>query len=162
MAGPEIVALMPGEATDDRLLALNNDHAAELSLLDPASFAHLIGEAFLAARVGDADALLLAFDEQADYASPNYRWFRQRLARFVYVDRIVVAPAARGRGLARRLYEQLFAQAAGVGHDQVVCEVNLDPPNPASDAFHARLGFVEAGRATLEGGKVVRYYARAL
>jgi predicted GNAT superfamily acetyltransferase len=41
--------------------------------------------------------------------------------------------------------------------------VNTEPPNPASDAFHARLGFVEVGRAVLPGGaKAVRYLRRAL
>jgi hypothetical protein len=41
------------------------------------------------------------------------------------------------------------------------CEVNSDPPNPASDAFHERLGFAEVGRAALPGGtKLVRYLSR--
>ena len=31
------------------------------------------------------------------------------------------------------------------------------PPNPASDAFHERLGFVEVGQARLRNGKFVRY-----
>ena len=44
----------------------------------------------------------------------------------------------------------------------MVCEVNAEPPNPASDAFHAALGFTEVGQATLNRGKVVRYFARLL
>lgn len=45
----------------------------------------------------------------------------------------------------------------------VCCEVNSDPPNPASDAFHARLGFAEVGAAAIHGGaKSVRYLARPL
>ncbi len=86
-------------------------------------------------------AFLLAFDEGAEYDSPNYLWFRRRYPRFVYVDRVAVAQAARGRGHARRLYADLMARAAAADHDVVVCEVNSDPPNPASDAFHATLGF---------------------
>jgi predicted GNAT superfamily acetyltransferase len=40
----------------------------------------------------------------------------------------------------------------------VCCEVNSDPPNPLSDAFHAALGFREVGRAFLpDRGKSVRY-----
>lgn len=104
----------------------------------------------------------MAFDEGADYDSPNYLWFRARHSRFVYVDRIVVDPAMRKRGLALLLYEDLFRCAAGAGHDRIVCEVNSDPPNPASDAFHAALGFVEVGHAVLHGGaKTVRYLARS-
>jgi predicted GNAT superfamily acetyltransferase len=45
----------------------------------------------------------------------------------------------------------------------VTCEVNADPPNPASDAFHAALGFAIAGQALIHGGsKSVRYFTRSL
>jgi predicted GNAT superfamily acetyltransferase len=105
----------------------------------------------------------LAFDQDADYDSPNYLWFRQRYPRFVYVDRIVVAPAMRKCGLANRLYQDLFHAARVAGHERVVCEVNSDPPNPASEAFHASLGFLEVGHAAIhDGAKTVRYLARPL
>ncbi|HEY4166670.1 MAG TPA: GNAT family N-acetyltransferase [Reyranella sp.] len=152
----------PLDADDAAALALNNAHATELSFLEPPRFARLVRGAFLARRIGDG-ALLIAFDQDADYDSPNFLWFRERYRRFVYVDRIVVAPAQRGRRLACRLYDDLFGEAHRRGHDQIVCEVNTEPPNPASDAFHARLGFVEVGRAVLPGGaKAVRYIRRGL
>ena len=145
------------------LLALNNAHAMELSWLEPERLAHLVAEAFVARRVGVADALLLTFDQAADYDSPNFLWFRERYDRFVYVDRVVVADAARGGGLARRLYDDLFAAAKAAGHERIVCEVNSDPPNPASDAFHAALGFVPVGTAEIHGGKkTVTYLERQL
>jgi predicted GNAT superfamily acetyltransferase len=145
------------------LLALNNEHARELSWLEPERLQHLVEQAFLARRVGNIDAFLLAFNQGAHYDSPNFLWFPSRYPRFVYVDRIVVASAARGRGLARRLYDDLFEQAIAAGHDRVVCEVNLQPPNPASDAFHAALGFIEVGTATIhDGNRRVRYLSKAL
>jgi uncharacterized protein len=114
--------------------------------------------AFLARRIGDLDAFLLAFDQDAPYDSPNFLWFRARHARFIYVDRIVVAAAARGRGYARLLYRGLFDAASQAGHDRVVCEVNARPPNPESDAFHAALGFAEVGSASIHNNsKTVRY-----
>ena len=132
-------------------------------MLEPARFARLVRGAFLARRIGDIDALLLAFDQDADYDSPNFLWFRARHPRFVYIDRIVVAPERRGRGLANRLYDDLFQDARRRGHDQVVCDVNTQPPNAASDAFEERLGCAEVGRAVLPGGvKAVRYLRRAL
>jgi hypothetical protein len=73
-----------------------------------------------------------------------------------------VAEPARSRGGARRLYDNLFAAARDAGHDRIVCEVNVDPPNPASDAFHARFGFSETGRAKLADGKVVRHLNKSL
>ena len=153
--------LMPASPLADALLALNNEHAQELSWLTPERLTHLGRQAFFARRVGSVDAFLLAFDQDADYDSPNFLWFRDRYPRFVYVDRIVVAASARGRGLARLLYRELFEQATHAGHAHIVCEVNSDPPNPASDAFHAALGFVEVGSAAIHGGaKTVRYLAR--
>ena len=140
------------------LLALNNAHAQELSWLEAERLEYLISEAFLARRIGRLDAFLLAFDQDARYDSPNFIWFRARYPRFVYVDRIVVAPAARGRGCARRLYDDLFEHAVRAGHDRVVCEVNTIPPNAASDTFHAALGFVEVGTANVHNGsRTVRY-----
>lgn len=145
------------------VLALNNRHARELSLLDAARLEHLVGQAYMALRVGEGDAFLLAFDERADYDSTNYLWFRARYPRFAYVDRVVVAAHARGRGLARRFYEALFDRARADGHSLVACEVNLDPPNPESDAFHAAMGFEEAGSAEIYGGeRTVRYLIRPL
>jgi predicted GNAT superfamily acetyltransferase len=51
----------------------------------------------------------------------------------------------------------ILARAESDGHSMICCEVNVDPPNPASDAFHASLGFHEIGRASMANGKVVRY-----
>jgi predicted GNAT superfamily acetyltransferase len=147
----------------EKLLALNNSHARALSWLEAERLCHLVAQAFFAGRVGEADGLLIAFDQDADYDSPNFLWFRSRLARFVYVDRIAVAPEARGRGIARGLYHQLFNHAAQRGHDRIVCEINSSPPNPASDAFHAALGFTQMGSGTIFGGqKTVRYLERRL
>ena len=150
-------------ADEPAVLALNNLHAEELSWLEPKRLKHLIGQAFYARRIGQLDAFILAFDETADYDSPNYLWFRERYPRFVYVDRIAVARHARGRGLARLIYSDLFACARQAGHELVTCEVNLDPPNPASDAFHLALGFGEVGQGLLaDSGKTVRYFVRSL
>ncbi|TRD00553.1 GNAT family N-acetyltransferase [Mesorhizobium sp. WSM4303] len=144
-------------------LALNNEHAAELSWLEPERLSFLLGEAFYIRRIGALEAFIMTFDQDARYDSPNFLWFRSRYPRFVYVDRVVVAGEARGRGHARRLYEDLFAEAARAGHSIVTCEVNADPPNPASDAFHAALGFAEVGGAVIHGGKkAVRYYLRQI
>lgn len=142
------------------VLTLNNAHATELSWLDADRLATLLGQAFHARGIGAMRAFLLAFDENAEYDSPNYQWFRARYPRFVYVDRLVVEPVARGLGHARRLYADLIGRAMEAGHDVIVCEVNSDPPNPASDAFHAKLGFAEVGSAIIHGGgKTVRYLA---
>lgn len=150
-------------ADEPAVLALNNAHAAETSWLEAERLHQLVGEAFVAGRIGSLEAFLLAFDQDAHYDSPNFLWFRERYPRFVYVDRIVTAPEARGQGHARRMYLALFTAARFAGHERIVCEVNADPPNPASDAFHASLGFEEVGAAIIHGGKKsVRYFERKL
>jgi uncharacterized protein len=156
----EVAAAAPLGAA---ILALNNAHAQQLSWLEPERLEQLVAQSFLAWRIGSLDAFLLAFDQDAPYDSPNFLWFRARYPRFVYIDRIAVTPSARGRGLARLLYCDLFDTARRRGHTHIACEVNVDPPNPTSDAFHAALGFVEVGCASIhDGSKSVRYLERTL
>ena len=158
-AGPR-----PIESGDlDWVLALNRDHETELSPLTRLRLEELVDVAFYAKALDPQAAFLLAFDQGAPYDSPNFLWFRDRVARFVYVDRITVSTDQRGRGHARTLYDDLFALALAQGHERIVCEVNSDPPNPGSDAFHAALSFREVGRAELaDRGKSVRYLERTL
>lgn len=151
-----------GDISEDMhnaVLALNNAFAMELSPLNAGELRRLLDRAFYARRVGDLEAFLIALDEKhPTYASPNYLWFRARQSKFVYVDRIAVAKAARKKGHARLLYADLIEQARTAGHDSIVCEVNQDPPNPASDAFHQALGFPQVGTAAIHSGsKRVRY-----
>jgi predicted GNAT superfamily acetyltransferase len=151
-------------ADEAAMLALNRAHVAETSALEAAELRSLLAQAF---HVGTCDrgreAFLIALDQDASYSSPNFQWFKSRHERFVYIDRVIVAPSQRGRGLARLLYEELIAAAARARHVIIGCEVNVAPPNPASDAFHAALGFSEVGQAILPGGaKRVRYLVREI
>lgn len=89
---------------------------------------------------------VLGFEPGSPYESPNYRFFEERGTDHLYVDRIVVAEAARGMRIGQRLYERVVALAVEQGRAEVTCEVNLDPPNPGSLAFHRRMGFREVGQ----------------
>lgn len=153
---------LDSSADEAAILALNRAHVAETSALEAAELQALLAQAF---HVGTCDrgreAFLIALDQDASYSSPNFQWFKSRHERFVYIDRVIVAPSQRGRGLARLLYADLIAAAARARHVLIGCEVNVEPPNPASDALHAALGFSEVGRAILPGGaKQVRYLTR--
>ncbi len=152
-----------GADTRAAVLELNNRHVEQLSYLDLDRLENLVSMAFYARQIGAADAFMISFDQDAKYGSPNFLWLQRKFRRFVYVDRIVVAASARGRGLARVLYGELFAAALEKGHDTICCEVNAEPPNPASDALHAALGFQVVGHQTLAASqKTVRYYARKI
>ena len=139
------------------LCKLNHAHAVETSPLTEDRLLELIAMSFYARGFPGPAAFLLAMDENSPYVNVHFEFFQRRHQRFVYIDRMITAVHARRRGLGRQLYEDLMERARSAGHRVVGCEVNLDPPNPVSDAFHERLGFEEAGRATLPNGKTVRY-----
>lgn len=150
------------EADFDWVLALSARHEVETGKLDHAKLADMVAASYCATVIGERGGYLITFDQDGAYESPNFIWFRDRYRRFVYVDRIVTDPAARGAGYARALYEDFFARARADEHVLACCEVNLDPPNPGSDAFHAAMGFSEVGQAKLANGKSVRYLTRSL
>jgi predicted GNAT superfamily acetyltransferase len=150
------------EADVDWVLSLSAANEIETGPLDRDKLVQLASESFAARVVRPDVAYLLTFAPDAGIEGPNFSWFKARGGRFIYVDRIVVAEAARGQGVARRLYEDLFVQARAAGYDEVTCEVNRDPPNPISDQFHAALGFVPLGTALLPNGKTVTYLTRTL
>jgi uncharacterized protein len=145
-------------------LQLNNAHAKETSELDLAHLTALLNMACYARGIDQGKtAFLIALDHTAPYQNPNFAWFKSAYPSFVYIDRVVVAESARGQGIARLLYEDLFAAAQTTGAHRIVCEVNSDPPNPASDAFHLAMGFEKVGQAVLyNGAKTVNYFAKDL
>ena len=162
------------EPTVDAVLALNEHWVPHVGAVSRDRLVSLVEEADLAlvlerAKDGGValDGFLVVMAPGAAYDSPNYRWFEDRLRSgeapgpFRYVDRIAISPDAQGAGLGRRLYEAAFERAAEVGAAEVTCEVNLQPPNPDSQAFHRRMGFVEVGRQWNYGDTVqVQFLAR--
>lgn len=144
------------------LTELNTREEIALSVLSAAAFETAVRNAWYARCFDAAAGFLLAYDQTADLASPNFRWFRQRYDRFIYIDRVAVAETARGRGLGQAFYADVAARAVAAGHLRLTAEVNLDPPNPASLAFHRRLGFQDVGEARLASGKTVAYLVRDL
>ena len=112
---------------------------------------------------GGVVAFVIVFGPDADYDSPNYRFFADRFASFRYVDRVVVDPAYARHGIGSRLYEAVVDAAAAATVPVVTAEVNVQPPNQASLAFHAAHGFVGVGEQDTEGGaKRVRLLVREL
>jgi uncharacterized protein len=141
------VPLRTADRDDDaRILAWNLADQSVLSPMDAGRLAYLKERAAAVevVQLGDEPAgFVISFVEGSDYDSDNYRWFSARERRFHYVDRIVIDPRHRGRGLARGVYAALSARHPG---RPLVAEVNYAPPNPASLGFHARFGFTEVGR----------------
>lgn len=155
---PAGVTLRPLTAADADVLAPLNDAASPAVPVTPAAdLARLIDIAALPLgleRDGALVGFVIALAPGADYASENYAFFSARAVPSLYVDRIVIAESERGNRLGQALYDAVFAEAARLGLPEVTCEVNLDPPNPGSLAFHERLGFGRVGEQATKGGSV--------
>jgi hypothetical protein len=95
---------------------------------------------------------VITFAPGTAYDSENYRWFSDAYDSFYYLDRIVLAPEFRRFGLGTGAYEQL--EAVALAHGRLTLEVNLEPRNDISLAFHAGRGYVEVGRLGDDGHKV--------
>ena len=101
---------------------------------------------------GIVSAFLLAMCNGSPYKNDNFEWFSRKYARFIYVDRVVVASASRGRRLGSLLYEDIFRHARCNAIPLVTCEYNIVPPNEPSRLFHDKFGFKEQGTQWVANG----------
>jgi ribosomal protein S18 acetylase RimI-like enzyme len=91
-------------------------------------FLHFEGTSFVAEdEEGKLVAFLIGFLSQTDPEE-------------AYIHFVGVAPAQRGSGIGRELYERFFAVVAKEGRTKVRCVTS--PVNEGSVAFHESLGFV--------------------
>ena len=87
---------------------------------------------------------IICMREGSAYGSENYKFFTQRLKKFLYVDRVAIDERHRRAGLGQAIYENIFAQAS---HDSlpIALEVNTQPVNQPSLNFHEKMGFDQVG-----------------
>lgn len=138
------------------IVALNEAEVRHTSPMDAdrtRELASLSAYHRVATLEGRVVAFLLAMRAGAEYRNDNFGWFASRYPDFLYVDRIVVDAAAQGHRLGSALYGDLFAFAREHRIPRITCEFNVVPPNEPSRLFHARHGFVEAGRQWLDDGR---------
>lgn len=79
-----------------------------------------------------------------------FEGFRYSVEHSVYV-----APTAQGRGIGRRLLEQLIVEAAALGKHVMIA--GIESQNKASIALHQHLGFVITGQMPQVGVKFGRW-----
>jgi uncharacterized protein len=131
-----------------RVLELNATHVELLSPLDRPRLDALRGWATrfdVICVEGAVAGFVVVLAPGTAYDSPNYRWFGERYGEaFHYLDRVVVDEAFRRRGLASAVYDVVEQAAAERG--RLALEVNLDPPNEPSLAFHRARGYSEVGQ----------------
>lgn len=162
--GRQPVRLRPYHERDAApVLALNQSNLDGVGPLDPARLRWLVGmtsQALVADNDGTPAGFAFVIPARTDYDSRNYAWFGERFDEFGYLDRIVVAPGHRRRGIASLLYDAAEADARGSG--RLLCEVYVDPPNEPSLAFHAGRGYQEVGQLPQADGKTCAMLAKDL
>lgn len=163
LLAPADVRLRPVAADDlDAIVAANNAEIPAVSRLDTETLARIVdhADAAVVAEVDDAVAgFVLGLPAGLDFDSANYAWFDERLDDFAYIERIVVLPEAQGLGLGRRLYDHVVAATDA---PLLVSEVNTDPRNDASLAFHDRYGFEPIGEMVYGEGITCAKLAKPL
>ena len=100
----------------------------------------------------------ICFRESRPYWSENYKYFENKLDRFLYVDRIAIRNEYRRQGHAKRMYEDIF-DFAGQDGLIVTAEVNTKPANEGSIRFHEYMGFKEVGARSFDDHDVAYFEA---
>lgn len=156
-----------GESDLVAVFRLNADNYPAVQLLDEATMHWLLafdGRHLVAVDPeGTVAGYLLAIPSASAYDDTEIHELRRRVTDpFHYICQVVIAPGRRGTGLGRALYAAVAETARGEGAMWLCCDVNLDPPNPASLAFHRRLGFADIESGTASNGFTIAYLARRL
>jgi len=159
-----VTLLRPIEPRDHAaVLELNHRNVALLAPMDDQRLAQLMTWADRAdviqaqtdeAQTDEVAGFVFTFAPGTAYDSENYLWFsKHRGDGFYYLDRIVLADSHRRLGLGRRVYDELEQVAAA--HGRMVLEVNVEPANEPSLAFHYARGYVDVAELGEPGKRVV-------
>ncbi len=144
-----------GRAHHDDVLALNERHQHLTAPLDLPRLLRLdeVGRVEVFRHLGRFAGFVVTVRSGSAYAGENFGWFGERYDAFTYLDRIVVHEDARRLGLAGRVYAEVEARTARTA-PLLALEVNSDPPNAASLAFHDGRGFEQVGEREFDGHTV--------
>jgi predicted GNAT superfamily acetyltransferase len=137
------------------ILALNAASVEHTSPMDEDRLALYAAQAcYLRVTVehGEVLAFLLAFSKGCAYRGAVFQALQSRAGDFIYIDRVVTAASARGRGLASELYEDLAAAARAEHVPALLCEAYVT--NAPSLRFHHNRGFRGFGRMESHGQTV--------
>lgn len=150
-----------------RVLEINQANTPEVGSIDTDRLGFLFDESAiaLAATFGaEVVGFVLVLPPGSTYNSVNYQWFANRFDDVMYLDRVAIDSDHRRLGLGRALYSAVFDRIAGDHADmtRLGLEVNVEPPNPGSMAFHRGLGFTEVGRHETPYGAVVSLMERPI
>jgi len=133
------------------VVALNDRHVELTAPMDEARLAELAAAAEHA-DVIDVDGrfagFVITFVVGAAYDGTHFAWFGERYDDYCYLDRIVIHEEFQRRGLGTFAYDELERSCK---RPVFALEVNIDPPNEPSLAFHRARGFIEVGQSDASG-----------
>jgi L-amino acid N-acyltransferase len=113
--------------------------------------------ALIADRLSAGDAFLVAGSDGGLVGFASYCQFRAGPGYARTMEHtIILAPAARGRGIGHALMTALVEHAQGRGVRSLIG--GLSGTNRSAIGFHARAGFVEVGRIPEAGWKFGRFH----
>lgn len=149
----ENVLVRVAEVEDyDRILELNEESVHFLSPMDRERLEKLVVESEIFKVVeldGKVEGFILAFREDKDYDSINYKWFSEKYDEFLYIDRAVISVEMQRKGLGEVLYNSVIKDAQV---SRITAEIDIKPANPGSLEFHKNFGFEEVGQHKVAGG----------
>jgi len=155
--------------TDDFswVIALNQRHVPAVSDAEGDRFTYLFERSAIAltAWIDDHPAgFSLTMTQGLDYDSSNYQWFAEQYENFIYLDRVVVDESFHRSGVGRALYAETERQGLiEVPRAEVFgLEVNVEPRNDVSLAFHEQLGFRELVQRPTPYGIVVAMMGKSI
>ena len=99
---------------------------------------------------------IICMREDSTYGSENYKFFAQRLKKFLYVDRVAIDERHRRAGLGQAIYEDIFTQASN-DNLPIALEVNTQPVNQPSLNFHEKMGFDRIGTKDFDDHSVAYF-----
>jgi uncharacterized protein len=143
----------------DLILAINRDsspHVASLDLEELQRLVELADVSWVASRETQVVGYVLAMSNASRYDGEEFKYFLAKLDKpFLYVDQIAIAAHARRANVASRIYRVLTRWGRQRNIGRLCCEVNIQPPNPASLRFHEEAGFVRFGELETVDGRHV-------
>ena len=146
------------EAEDlDAVWALNNSAGCSIVPIDRERMRQLfeVARYFRVAHYnGELAGFQIALSPEARYDSPNFLWFREHFADFLYIDRLVIDSRFRRHGIGRVFYADVLSFAE-VRYPILTCEVFIEPRDDVALVFFGTNGFQEVGQQVLSNSRRV-------
>ena len=142
------------------IFKLNQQNTPEVGSLDSTEHLKRLIElsAYNLLMLSDEEIIgfIICMREGSIYESENYKFFKQRLKKFLYVDRVAIDERHRRSGLGKEIYEDIFAHASN-DNLPIALEVNTQPINQPSLNFHEKMGFEKVGSKDFDDHSVAYF-----